>query len=67
MKIGDKFRGKINNELFEIVDEYTRNGRIHYKIKHIKSGKIQEVSRQYITHLLIEEIESEANANESKN
>ena len=65
MKVGDKFRGKVNNELFEIVDECKRNGRIHFKIKHIKSGKIQEVSRQYITHLLIEKVESEANNNEN--
>ena len=59
MKVGDKFKGQINNELFEIVDKYTKDGKAYFKVKHIKSGKVYELEKQYVEHLLIENIESE--------
>lgn len=65
MKVGDKFRGQVNNELFEVVGEYAKDGKEYFKVKHIKSGKIYELEKRYIEHLLIEKVESEANNNEN--
>lgn len=56
MKVGDKFKGQINNELFEIVGEYTKDGKVYFWVEHIKSGKVYEFEKQYVEHLLIEKI-----------
>jgi hypothetical protein len=54
MKVGTKFRGLINNELFEVVDITETNNSTQYKIKHLKSGKVFCHSKQFVEHLQIE-------------
>lgn len=54
MKVGTKFKGLINGEIFEIVDKVEKDKKTYYKTKHLKSGKVFEYSKQYVDHLQIE-------------
>ena len=54
MKVGTKFKGQINNEVFEIIKEVVKGSKTYYKIKHLKSGKIYELEKEYIDHLLVD-------------
>ena len=54
MKIGTKIKGKINNEIFEIVNVFIENGETYYELKHLKSGKTFKHSKNYVEHLLID-------------
>lgn len=54
MKVGTKFKGQINNEVFEIVKETTKGDETYFKIKHLKTGKIYELTKNYVEHLLVE-------------
>ena len=54
MQVGTKFKGKINNEVFEIVKEITKSDETYFKIKHLKSGKVYELTKNYVEHLLVE-------------
>lgn len=56
MKIGDRFKGKVNNELFEIIAEYIKDNKVYFWVNHLKSGKVYELEKQYLEHLLIEVI-----------
>lgn len=60
LKIGTKFKGQVNGELFEIVDEFAKDNKAFFKIKHLKSGKIYELEKQYFEHLLINEVKEGA-------
>lgn len=54
MKIGDKFKGKINGAVFKVVDKYTENDRYYYAVEDIKTGKVYHHSIEFIEHLQIE-------------
>lgn len=54
MTVGTKFKGQINNEIFEIIKETVKNNKTYFKIKHLKSGKVYEQEKQYVEHLLVE-------------
>lgn len=54
MRVGTKFRGQINGEVFQIVDETVKDNKTYYKTKHLKSGKAYEYTKEYIEHLQIE-------------
>jgi hypothetical protein len=54
MNAGTRFRGIINNEVFEVVEIYTANNKPYCKIKHLKSGKVFNHSMQFVEHLQIE-------------
>ena len=60
MNVGTKFKGQVNGELFEIVDEFVKDNKTYFKIKHLKSGKIYELEKQYIENLLICEVKEGA-------
>lgn len=54
MKIGTKIKGKINNEIFEIVDIYVENNKTYYALNHLKTGKTYKHSKTFVEHLLID-------------
>lgn len=54
MTVGTKFKSQTNNDVFEIVKETTKNNKIYFKVKHPKSGKVYELEKQYVEHLLID-------------
>lgn len=54
MTVGTKFKGQINNEIFEIIKETVKNNKTYFKIKHLKSGKVYELEKQYVEHLQVE-------------
>ena len=54
MKVGTKFKGQINNEVFEIVKETPKGKETYFKIKHLKTGKIYKLTKNYVEHLLVE-------------
>lgn len=54
MTIGTKIKGKINNEIFEIVNIFEENGKTYYCLKHLKSGKTFKHAKKYVEHLLID-------------
>ena len=56
MQVGTKFKGQINNEVFEIIEEINRSNKIYFKVKQLKSGNIYEHEKQFIEHLLVEKI-----------
>lgn len=60
MNVGTKFKGQVNGELFEIVDEFTKDNKAFFKIKHLKNGKIYELEKQYVEHLLIDVVKEGA-------
>ena len=50
-----KFKGLINNEVFEIIGGgKADNGEEYYTVKHLKTGKIYRHSTAFIEHLQIE-------------
>lgn len=53
MRVGTKFKGQINGEVFEIVDETVKDNKTYWKVKHLKSGKTYEYDKRYIEHLLV--------------
>lgn len=54
MQVGTKFKGQINKEVFEIVEEKTKGDETYFKIKHLRTGKIYELTKNYVEHLLVE-------------
>lgn len=54
MTVGTKFKGQINNEVFEIIKEQQKGERVYFKVKNLKSGKVYELPKQYVEHLQVE-------------
>ena len=54
MQVGTKFKGQINNEVFEIIEEINKGNKTYFKIKHLKSGKVYETEKRFVEHLLVE-------------